>query len=150
MKLRHLIPTLVKALCISCIMNSTYAEIPLWSFTPNNNFPATTIVSATGTVTIQYTVSNNSLKAHNLVLKPQQGISQDTPCNLGPRNSPNSSCQLSLTINGADLPSTGISGGPIMCQANGNGTPNLNQCYQPTLENSLAITITGELKVKLL
>lgn len=41
------------------------------------------------------------------------------------------SCLLTLTINGNAIPAAGVHGGPVLCQANGDGSPNRNQCYQP-------------------
>jgi hypothetical protein len=46
-----------------------------------------------------------------------------------------------LIIDGSVLPSSGLSGGPSLCQANPDGTPNPNQCYQPSKADSLAITV---------
>jgi hypothetical protein len=33
--------------------------------------------------------------------------------------------------------------GPILCEANSNGTPNPNQCYRPSAADNLNITISG-------
>ncbi len=49
-------------------------------------------------------------------------------------------CTLILTINGTALPANTVSGGPLLCQANSNNTPNPNQCYQPDRGDTLVIT----------
>ncbi|WP_412758143.1 hypothetical protein [Legionella bozemanae] len=55
---------------------------------------------------------------------------------------PNPTCTLTLSINGRALPANNIEGGPSLCQANPNGTPNANQCYQPDPNDVLVITRT--------
>lgn len=125
-----------------CFITTAQAGIPLWSIIPNGSPEVS--VSATGTATVQYTVSNNSKKAHRLTLsaKTPKGIGQSGPCILGPKGAMNSTCTLTLTINGSALPSNTVSGGPILCQTNANRTPNPNQCYQPSPGNTLVITRT--------
>ena len=141
MKLAHLASQLGMGLSTFCLITAAQAGEPVWSFTPNPSFPPTASVSPTGTASVMYTVSNNSSKAHNLVLKPQTGVSQNGPCVLGPKGSGSASCTLSLTISGSAVPASGLFGGPVLCQANLDGTPGSNQCYQPSKANSLAITI---------
>ncbi len=51
-------------------------------------------------------------------------------------------CLLTLTVNGNAIPATGIHGGPVLCQANGDGSPNRNQCYQPVSGATLNIQKT--------
>jgi hypothetical protein len=142
MKLARLMPQLGMGLSTFCFITTAQAGIPVWSFAPDANFPPATFVSSTGTASVKYTVSNNSSKAHNLVIKPEIGLSQNGPCLLGPKGSASSTCLLSLTITGSALPASGLSGGPLLCQANPDGTPNSNECYQPSKANSLAITVT--------
>lgn len=47
---------------------------------------------------------------------------------------------MSLLISGTALDTSGVHGGPLLCQANPDGSPNRNQCYQPSSANSLNIT----------
>ena len=129
-----------------CIITTTvHAGIPVWSFSPNGS-PAVT-VSATGTATVSYTVTNNSRKPLRLVLssKTPTGIAQPGgPCVLAAKSpaNPNPTCILTLSINGSALPANNLSGGPSLCQTNPNGTPNANQCYQPDPNDVLVITRT--------
>lgn len=129
-----------------CIITTTvHAGIPVWSFSPNGS-PVVT-VSATGTATVSYTLTNNSRKPHRLVLssKTPAGISQPGgPCVLAAKSAanPTPTCTLTLSINGSALPANNLSGGPSLCQTNPNGTPNVNQCYQPGPNDVLVITRT--------
>ncbi|KTC83584.1 hypothetical protein [Legionella cincinnatiensis] len=137
MKLPLLMPRL--GLSISAFyMITAHAGIPVWTFTPDPNFPPTVSVSPTGTATVKYLVQNNSHRAHQLVIKPMQGVTQVAPCSASGKNS----CTLVLNVTGSALPEKGVSGGPYLCQQNPDGTPNINQCYQPT-NNALHITLTN-------
>lgn len=115
---------------------------PLWTFTPNPKFPPQVTVSATDTAVVKYTVTNHSSYPHQLVIHSQTGVHQVSPCLLGPRGSATATCMLTLNITGSALPTTGIRGGPSLCQTNPNGTPNRNQCYQPNPMDILNITKT--------
>ena len=139
MKSTRLMPQLGIGLITFCSITAAQAGIPVWSFTPVAGFLPATTVSSTGTATVKYTVRNNSSKAHHLVIKSQTGVSQNSPCVLGHQGS---TCTLSLIITGSALPASGFTGGPVLCQANLDGTPNPNECYQPSKADSLAITVT--------
>lgn len=136
----------VLGLSAACILNTTvHAGVPLWSISPNGS-PIIT-VSATGTATFSYTITNNSRKPHQLLLstKTPTGVSQPGgPCVLAAKSptNPNPTCTLTLSINGSTLPSNNVTGGPILCQANDNNTPNPNQCYHPNPGDTLVITRT--------
>lgn len=141
MKIRHLISRIIIGLVSFFLMTATLAGIPLWTFTPLT--PTTISVSVSGSATIQYRVTNQSRKPYILVMIPIAGISQDTtagncsnPFKLGYQQS----CTLTLQVTGSAL-QCNVIGGPIVCQANPNGTPNPNQCYQPSQVNSLNITL---------
>ena len=128
-------------LCAFCLIGATKSGIPLWRFSPDANFPPQTMVNANGTATVKYTITNESKKAHELVIMPMAGISQAGPCHVGPTGSANSTCTLTLAVERSSLPEHGLSGGPFLCQANPDGTPNANQCYQPSQADSLSITV---------
>lgn len=115
------------------------AAMPLWSFTPDRNFPPGTAVSATGIVMVKYIVTNNTSHARNLAIRPQTGVNQnDGPCSVGPHGS----CTLLLTIVGSALPARGLSGGPILCQTLSDGkTAGSFSCYQPSPTDNLAISL---------
>jgi IPT/TIG domain len=126
---------MVVALLLS---SATYAGTPLWSFAP---LTATTIsVPANSTATVQYLVTNHSLKSHTLEIQPILATTQITT-GVGICRNPftlqaNSSCVLSLSVNGSQLTSP-ITNGPIVCQS-GNRT----QCYRPSTADVLRVTRT--------
>lgn len=115
----------------------TWAKGPIWTFTPLSQ--TTLTVPVNGNASVQYLVRNHSSKAKRLVMIPIPGI-QASPCQLAPREQAGSSCTLNLSINGSALPANGIHGGPKLCQANPDGSPNPLQCYQPSQAFSLQIT----------
>ncbi|HFE8541378.1 DUF1566 domain-containing protein [Legionella pneumophila] len=121
------------------MLDAASAGIPLWTFTPRS---ATTLqVPVNGFATIQYTIKNQSSRSHRLVIIPVSGLSQTAPCQLAPTGSIGDTCTLSLVVTGSALPKAGISGGPSLCQANPNGSPNPNLCYQPSATNSLNLSV---------
>lgn len=119
------------------MITAAQAGVPLWTFEP---LTATTIAVPPGvTDTVQYRVTNQSSRAKNLVIQPTSGMTQSSTCNLVPKGRSGSSCTLTLTINGSNLPEGGIQNGPILCQANQDGSANVNQCYQPSRANVLHV-----------
>ncbi len=123
-------------LSIIIFYQAVFAGSPLWRFTPLTS--TTVTVSSTSTVTVQYQVTNLSHKTHALKLQSKTGITQTT-IGVGICNDPfvltyNSSCTLSLEIDGSELTQS-IFGGPIVCN-NGSAL----QCYQPSSSNILRIT----------
>ncbi|MFC3907881.1 delta-60 repeat domain-containing protein [Legionella dresdenensis] len=117
------------------------AGIPLWTIVPALGSNPTQIIPANGTGSVQYVVQNQSQKPKQLVITPIPGIAQTAPCHLSPKGQAGSSCNLTLAITGSALPPGGIHGGPVLCQANADGSPNSDQCYRPSQANSLNITL---------
>lgn len=122
------------------MMTATQAAEPLWTIVPASGSNPTQTVLRNGTAIVQYVVQNQSRKSKKLVMQSIPGITQTTPCQLTPKGQAGSSCTLILAITGNALPKGGIHGGPGLCQANPDGNPNSNQCYQPSSANSLNIT----------
>jgi hypothetical protein len=123
------------------IIAAAQAEGLLWTILPAPGSNPTQTVPENGTANLQYIVQNQSGKSKRLVIRPITGIVQITPCQLRPLVQIGSSCILNLAIIGSALPSEGIHGGPVLCQANLDGSPNPSQCYDAiSLENSLNIT----------
>jgi hypothetical protein len=110
------------------LMASVQAGIPVWTYSAPN--PAQVTVSAGSSATVQYTVTNQSTRTKNLILKVTPGLSA-SPCYLAGKGS---SCALTLTVNGSQIPEQGLHAGPIMCE---QGNP--NQCYQPGAGNVLNV-----------
>jgi hypothetical protein len=124
---------ILKRLIISCISigmsTSIYASKPVWEFSAP--IPANATVYANRTATIIYTVTNNSLRSKNLVLRATPGVSASS-CSLAGKGS---SCTLTLTIDGNTIPAQGIHAGPILCEQ-----ANSLQCYQPAAKNQLNVS----------
>ena len=115
-----------------------HAGSPVWTFTPLTN--TTVTVASSETATIQYTVTNQSMRSHTLEMTRIPGISQTTtagncgnPFTLGYQES----CTLTLVVTGSALQGN-VSGGPKVCQQG-----NALQCYQPSSSDSLNITLSG-------
>ncbi|MBY0544423.1 MAG: C1 family peptidase [Gammaproteobacteria bacterium] len=122
-----------------CVSTASFAGQPVWTFAPTT---VTSVVFPTNvTSSIVYIVSNQSSQSHTLVIKPIQGITQIGACVLAPKGQTGDSCTLNLSVTGSQLPASGISGGPILCQSNNNGSPNLSECYQPSPGDTLNITV---------
>lgn len=118
---------------------TSFANAPVWTFVPTT---ATTVEFPVNlTSSIVYTVSNQSSRSHRLVIKPIQGVTQVGTCTLAPKGQAGDTCTLNLSVNGSQLPATGISGGPVLCQSNDDGSPNPTQCYQPSQGDTLNITV---------
>lgn len=139
--------TCLVALAAYLFFATAYAKAPVWTFVPSVTNPPTASVSSSGTVDVIYTVNNHSLKAHNLVIKPTKGLRQVDPCQVGPVGTMGSSCTLTLRVDGSALGPAGLKGGPVLCQANTDGSPNHNQCYQPSKGHSLSISVQQTLSV---
>ncbi|MFY7698571.1 MAG: hypothetical protein ACOVQX_07190 [Legionella sp.] len=105
---------------------------PLWSIVPAPGSYPSQPIPENDTVTVTYVVENQSTKPKQLVMQAIPGIEQPKECQLAPKGQYGSSCILSLVITGKKMPVNGIHGGPVLCQANANGSANPNQCYQPT------------------
>ena len=143
MKLTQLIRNLSVGLSLFLVISAAYAAFPLWTFSPNINYPPQISINPSQTATVVYTVQNQSYKAKSLVMKPIPGIVQSFPCQLTPVGQPGSSCSLILAVTGNALSTVGVHTGPILCQSNSNGTPNSNQCYRPSAADSLNITLSN-------
>lgn len=105
------------------------ARTPVWTYSAPN--PARVTVSDGGTAIVEYTVTNQSRRAKDLILKPTLGLSASS-CHLAGKGS---TCALTLTINGSLIPQQGIHAGPVLCE---QGNP--NQCYQPNPINVLHVS----------
>ena len=141
MKLTPFIRQLSRCLSILCITYTANAANPLWTFTPNPNYPPQISINSSQTTAVVYSVQNRSHKAKSLVMKPIQGVVQSLPCQLSPIGEAGSSCSLVLAVTASALPKEGVHSGPILCEANSNGSPNESQCYRPSAPDGLNITI---------
>jgi|GEM_PF-1558573 len=105
------------------------------------NTPTAITVPANRHAYVQYRVTNNTSVTRTLTMTPIPNVTQVTtgntcsnPFTLGR----NQSCNLTLYIDGA-LQRSDYSGGPVICKANSNNTPNPFLCSQP--EQSMVLSI---------
>jgi len=132
--------SLLLSLLLSLLWISAHAAKPVWTIIPAPGSNPTQTVLENETTNVLYVVNNQSVKPKRLVIQPVPGISQITPCQLASKGQIGDTCTLNLAINGSALAKNGVHGGPILCEANLDNTPNPNQCYQPSAVNSLNIT----------
>ena len=102
---------------------------PVWTFSAPS--PAQVTVASGSTATVQYTVTNQSPREKNLILVAPSGLTA-SPCHLAGEGS---TCFLTVTVYGSQIPNEGIHTGPLLCE---QGNP--NQCYPPTAPNNLNIS----------
>lgn len=142
-KHKYLIKRVLVGLLSCLLWASAQAAGPLWTIVPAPGSSPTQTVPENSTATVRYVVQNQSGKPKKLVIQPIAGIAQTAPCQLTPRGQAGSSCTLNLAINGSALPQGGVHGGPALCQANPDGSPNPNQCYRPSAKHILYLTKGG-------
>lgn len=117
---------------------------PTFGITLPFGVSSTINLDRTSTATIKYTVINNTRIERELTMGSLTGVTQIPglgKCNFPSRLSPGQSCDLELFINGAQIPSTGIAGGPRVCKTKGNGNnnPDPNLCSVP--ERAVALNV---------
>lgn len=123
----------------SLVWVTAQSAVPLWTVVPAPGSNPTQTVPESSTSTVQYVLQNQSGKTKHLVIQSIPGIVQTTTCQLAPKGQASSSCILNLAITGSSLPKAGVHGGPNVCEDNGNGAPNSNQCYRPSVAHVLNI-----------
>jgi hypothetical protein len=113
------------------------AGTPLWSIVATS--PTTINLPADQTALVSYSVTNKTPRTQTLRMNPIPGVSQQTAedgyCTNPFVLAPSQSCSLVLLISGANIPESGITGGPIVCVNN-----NQMACSQPDVSNKLNIT----------
>lgn len=128
----------IVAVFIWLFISSAYAGTPLWTFTPDPTYSPKISITAAGSATIKYKITNQSHKTHTLVMKPIKGITQITSggnCPAVFKLAYQQSCTLNLLVNGNQL-AANVHGGPVVCQQG-----SALECYQPALINVLNITL---------
>ncbi|MFJ1269875.1 hypothetical protein ACD661_15035 [Legionella lytica] len=127
--------TVLGALLLSSMIATAKAAIPLWTFDPITS--TNIILPYNGVALVQYKITNQSRRTHNLIMNPIRGVTQITTgqgvCGAVFSLRNKEFCTLSLQIAGSQLNSP-ITAGPIVCQ---EGNP--NQCYRPGAANMLHI-----------
>lgn len=138
MRANSLMIRLFSSVVALCVFHAVEAGRPVWTFTP---LTATTIsVQNNDTATVQYQVTNQSIRPHTLVMNGITGVTQITSgegvCANPFTLSGHSSCTLSLQIDGSQM-TAGNTDGPVVCEQG-----NLLQCYRPNAADTLNVDIT--------
>ena len=76
MTLMQFIRQLSIGFCALCIISTAYAAYPLWTFTPDPNYPPLVSINSTQATFVVYSVQNQYYKSRSLVIKPTPGIVQ--------------------------------------------------------------------------
>jgi len=116
----------------------SHAGQPVWTLTPDSNYPPNVSVTTNNEVIVKYTVTNHSHRSHTLRMLPIYGVTQLTEsgnCSNTFTLNYLQSCTLSLIIDGQALTSP-IHGGPIVCDAQST-----LECYQPSTNDQLNIDL---------
>lgn len=133
---------IIVSLMLLCFI-SAQAGVPVWTINTAPGAKPTQTVTPGNTSTIEYIIQNHSSYPRTLLIQPIQGVTQEAPCQLAPKGQPGSRCTLKLRIDGNALDSNGIEGGPNLCEANADGSPDPNRCYQPDQAGKLHININA-------
>ncbi|KTD64299.1 lactonase family protein [Legionella spiritensis] len=124
------------------------ASKPLFDIVPVPGSITSLLLPVNFMETVQYQVTNQSRITRTLTMKAIQGASQITngagDCSNPFILAPGQTCTLTLLVNGSQVPSSGISGGPVVCKTIGPTNPNPDPllCYQPSQQNTLAVSTT--------
>ena len=144
-KYHGIAPFLITFVTATLLASSLFAATqPKFVLTPLT--PTTLSIELNETKTVQYQVSNSTKITRTLTMLPIRGIQQITSsagaCTNPFTLSQNQSCLLSLSFTGNTLPGN-ITTGPEICATNdeGDNTPDPFLCSQPSLANSLNITV---------
>ncbi len=125
-----------------------YAAQPKFSIIPTADSIVSFLLPRNFSETVRYQVTNQTNVTRTLTMVPITGVTQVTSDSGACQNpftlSSRQSCTLTLTINGSQIPSTGISGGPMVCKTKGpsDPSPDFFLCSQPDVGNILAASVT--------
>ena len=131
---------------ISIISLSAQAATPLFSLTAQT--PTSFNLHLNDTAQVKYLLTNNTSRNQKIVMNSIQGASQDltvpnacsNPINVGPTGS----CVIALNFTGANIPVSGVRGGPVVCKTlYGTDQPNPFACVQPLDQAQLNVNRVG-------
>lgn len=130
--------------CIGLTLGtSVHAVQPVFSLIPRT--PNVVTIPSNGTVTVQYTVTNNTKKTRTLTTKPIQGVTHVLGaglCTSPFELAPNQSCVLSLQLSASAL-AANTRGGPEVCKTRGPGdnTADPRLCALPAFTDVLQASV---------
>lgn len=126
-----------------------HAAQPKFSIVPVAGTVTAMLLPNNFTETVRYQVTNQTAITRTLTMTPILGVSQTT---TGAGVCPNpftlasqQTCILTLVVNGSQVAPSGIHSGPVICKTNGPGNSNPDPflCSQPSLQNTLAVSVTS-------
>ncbi len=129
----------------STVLHAAQAK---FSIVPTSGSITSLLLPSNFTETVSYQVTNQTKITRTLTMVPITGVTQITTgagvCASPFTLSSQQSCTLTLSINGSQIPSTGIMGGPIVCKTNSSSDPSPDSflCSQPDIGNTLAVSVT--------
>lgn len=134
MNVAHITSQSILGLTAIFFLTAAQAGAPVVNFKLNGS----PVINSDTTATVSYTITNNSKKPHRLALSstPTGIVNSSGLCVVAGKTqaNPNPTCTLTLSINGSALPSNHLTWAPTLCEANPNGSPNANQCFEPCHE----------------
>jgi len=128
---------------------TSFAALPKFTILPAEGSITAILLPSNFTVNVNYVVTNNTRIMRKLTMVAIPGVSQTTigsgVCGNTFILSPQESCTLELVIQGNQVPTSGIMGGPKICKtkAPNDDSPDPFLCSQPNKANELAISITS-------
>ncbi len=146
MKLQKLI-----YLVITCLLWSSSSQLfaaqPKFNIVPTAGSTTSILLPSNFTETVNYQVTNLTNVTRTLTMVPISGVTQTVgggSCSNPFTLAPGQTCTLALTINGSQIPSSGINGGPVICKTKGpsDSSPDPFLCSQPSQANTLAVSVT--------
>lgn len=126
----------ITLLSVLCHAEFAEAGAPLWHFTPDRDFPPVISLRPSETALVKYVITNNTRRSHRLIMQPIKGVSKSAPCVLNPLGT----CVFVLTVPGTAVMDGPIQGGPALCEANPDDSPNPVLCFKPDAAHQLNIT----------
>lgn len=144
----------------STVLHAADVAQPKFNIVPVAGTVTTLLLPTNFSETVNYTVTNLTNTTRTLTMVPIQGVRQITVTLAPERNAkhtftgnlcPNpftlasqQSCTLSLSINGSQVTTSGIYGGPVICKTKSanDSTPDPFLCSEPSIQNALAVSVT--------
>lgn len=129
------------------MLNSSvlHAAQPKFSIVPVSGTVTSWLLPTNFTETVSYVVTNQTSVTRTLTMVPIQGVTQSggtcsNPFTLASQQS----CTLTLVINGSQVSTSGINGGPVICKTKSSSdtSPDPFLCSQPDIQNALAVSVT--------
>jgi hypothetical protein len=129
------------------LSSSALYALPKFSIVPTAGSITSLLLPSNFTETLSYQVTNQTNITRTLTMVPITGVTQTTGAGVCPSPftlSPHQTCNLTLSINGSQIPSTGISSGPVICKTKSpnDSSPDPLLCSQPDSGNILAVSTT--------